>query len=191
MGSLSQNHGSLYQILQFPDVARPVVAGQGLQSGGGNRFDGLLHTRGIVLREIPHEHGNVLPSLAERRQVQGKHVQPVIEVATETLLLDQRRQIAIRGGDQADIYVDGARAPEPFEFLFLQHAEQLRLEFQRNFPHLVQKDRSAMGQFEPTDFLRDGPSKCSTLVPEQLALQQSGGDSRAVEFDERACVATA
>ena len=121
----------------------------------------------------------------------GKHVQLVIEVATETLLLDQRRQIAIRGGDQADIYVDGARAPEPFEFP-VPAARGSSFDWSSSgISPPRPKDRSAMGQFEPTDFLRDGPGKCSALVPEQLALQQTGGDSRAVEFDERACMSPA
>jgi hypothetical protein len=42
--------------------------------------------------------------------------------------------------------VNRAGTPEPFEFLFLQHAEQLGLQLERRLPDLIQKDRAAAGE---------------------------------------------
>ena len=41
-----------------------------------------------------------------------------------------------------------------------------------------------MGQLEAADLLGDGAGEGALLVAEQLALQQPGGDGRAVELDE-------
>ena len=57
-----------------------------------------------------------------------------------------------------------------------------RLELQRNFADLVKKQRASMRQFEASDLLRHRAGERALLVPEQLALQQAGGDRRAVHF---------
>ena len=81
-----------------------------------------------MLREIAHEHRNILTTLTERRQGNRKHVQPVVQIASELTVLHQRGQIPVRGRDQPDIHVHGACAAEPFEFLFLKDTEQLGLQ---------------------------------------------------------------
>ena len=41
-----------------------------------------------------------------------------------------------------------------------------------------------MGQFQPSDALRDGSGERALFVAEELALQQARGDGGAVEVDE-------
>ena len=67
-----------------------------------------------------------------------------------------------------------------------KHAQELRLQLERNVADFVQEQRPAVRQLEAADLLRDGAGKRPLLVTEQLALQEAGGDGRAVQLDERA-----
>ena len=78
------------------------------------------------------------------------------------------------------------RAAEALELLLLQHAEQLGLQLRRDVADLVEEQRPLVGQLEAADLLADGAGEGALLVAEQLALQQPGGDGRAVELDEGA-----
>jgi hypothetical protein len=49
---------------------------------------------------------------------------------------------------------DRAIAAHALEFLVLNGAEKLRLEFQRHFTYLVEKQSPVMRQFEASDLLR-------------------------------------
>ena len=93
-----------------------------------DRFDGPPQLLREALREVANEQWNVLRAFPQRRNPDGKHVQPVVQIASELTVLHQRGQIPVRGRDQPDIHVHGACAAEPFEFLFLKDTEQLGLQ---------------------------------------------------------------
>jgi len=81
--------------------------------------------------------------------------------------------------------VDAPRpgAAEPLEFLLLEDAEELRLELERDVADLVEEERPAVRQLEASDSLRDRARESATLVAEELALEEAGGDGGA--GDER------
>ncbi len=76
---------------------------------------------------MTNKHRDVFAPFAQRRQMQGKHVQAVEQVAAEFLFFDGPRQIAVGGGDQANIHMDGLISAQVLELLVLQNAQQLRL----------------------------------------------------------------
>ena len=71
-----------------------------------------------------------------------------------------------------------ARAAQALELALLQHAQQLRLQLQRDLADLVEKHRAVVGQLEAADALRDRAGERAPLVPEQLALEQARSGSR-------------
>ena len=79
----------------------------------------------------------------------------------------------------------------PLELAFLQDAEELGLELERDLAHFVEKDGPPVGELEPTDLVRDRAGEGALLMPEQLALDQTGGDGGAVELDEGLVIPTA
>src|SRR5277367_1066372 len=87
-------------------------------------------------------------------------------------------------GDQADVDLVRTIAAEPFEFLFLQHAQQFRLKFQRDVADLIEEKRALVGEFKAPRLLRDGASKCSPFVAKQLTFEKPQRDGSAVQFDE-------
>ena len=85
----------------------------------------------------------------------GKHVQPVVQIAAELFFRDHRDEVAIRRGDQPDVHADRSRAAQPLELLFLQHPQQLRLQLQRNVADFVEEQRAAVAP------ARSGRSRCA------------------------------
>ena len=118
------------------------------------------------------------------RQHDREHVEAVIEVAAEFPVRDHLRQVAVRGGHQPHVHPDGPRAAQALELLLLQGAKQLGLQLRGDVADLVEEQRPLVGQLEAADLLADGAREGALLVAEQLALQQAGGDGRAVELDE-------
>src|SRR6516225_5587229 len=86
--------------------------------------------------------------------------------------------------NHADIHLHSARAAQPFKFVFLQDAQQLGLQFERDVTYFVQKKRSFICKLESAGFAHDRARKGTLFVPEKLALEQAGGNGGAVHLDE-------
>ena len=65
------------------------------------------------------------------------------------------------------------------------------MKLQRQLRDLVQKQGAAVGLGEDAATGRDRPGERAFGVAEQLALEQRGGEGRAVDGDERAVSAAA
>ncbi len=87
------------------------------------------------------QHRDIGAARAQRRQRDRHHVDPVVEVLAEALLGDLFGQIAIGGGDQPHVDVEGLVAADPPHFLFLQHAQQLGLQPETEIGDLVEEQR--------------------------------------------------
>jgi hypothetical protein len=74
---------------------------------------------------------------------------------------------------------------QPLKFALLQDSQQLRLHVERNIPDFVQEQGAFVCELEPAWLSHYCASKGALLVSEQFALQQPGGNSRAVQLDER------
>jgi hypothetical protein len=83
------------------------------------------------------------------------------------------------------------RAPDALDLAFLQRAQQLRLEVQRQLPDLVQEQRPAVGQLEAADLPRHRPGEGALLVSEEIALDEGRGDGRAVHLHQHRLLAAA
>ena len=62
---------------------------------------------------------DVLAALAERRQMNRHHVEPVEKIGAEPALFDHRLEVAVRRRHEAHVDVDGARGAEPLDLLLL------------------------------------------------------------------------
>ena len=69
---------------------------------------------------------------------------------------------------------------------FLEKAQEIDLEVERQIADLVEEDRAAFGDFEETALFVDRAGERAPLVPEQLGLDQAGLDRAAVDRNERA-----
>ena len=113
-----------------------------------------------------------------------KYVEAVIQIWPIVAGLRLLLKIPVCGGNHAHADFEGLRATDPFELAFLQHAQQFRLQIQRQFTDLVEEDGSFVGQLEATHFLRERAGEGALLMTEQFAFDQAGWDGRAIDFDE-------
>src|ERR1700693_5179080 len=99
--------------------------------------------------------------------------------------------MAVSSPHESDIDSLGSVAAKPLKLTFLQRAQQFRLNLDGNVPHLVQKERALVGQFQAANLLRNRAGKGAPFMPEKLALEQSGRDRGAVELYEGPLLAPA
>src|SRR5262249_11923151 len=87
-------------------------------------------------------------TFSERRHVNRKLVQAIIEIRSKAPLLDRSLQITIGCGDHSHIYFFlKARADRAY-FAFLKDAKQPHLGRKRRFADLVEEDGPAVCLFE-------------------------------------------
>src|SRR6185295_4799609 len=140
----------------------------------GNHVDGLIHSPREDLREMVDQFGDVARSIPQRRHGDRKYVEPVIQVRAETLFTNQLRQVEIRCCDDSDIHLNGSRAAQALELLFLQDAEQLGLQLEWQVADLIQEQRALIRQLESAGGLGERSREGAALVTEQLAFEQPG-----------------
>src|SRR5579863_3159889 len=80
---------ALDDVLQLPDIARPVITPQSQHDVLGNRVDAFALLPGKRFEEVFRKKGNIVELFAQRRQRDGKDVRPVKEVGPELPFLNQ------------------------------------------------------------------------------------------------------
>ena len=124
-------------------------------------------------------------ALAQRRHANRHDAEPIEQVLAERARGDQLIELPIRRRDDADADADRLLAADALELAVLQDAQQLGLRRLVQVADLVEEDRAAVGQLEAAAPQRRRARERALLVTEELALDQLGGDRRAVDLDER------
>src|ERR1700687_5295768 len=96
--------------------------------------------------------GNVFPSLAERRQRNGDHIQAMIEVLAETPFANEAEQLHVAGSDDADVHLDRLGTAETHELPLLDDAQEFGLCFRANRGNFIKENRALIGYFEKPFF---------------------------------------
>src|SRR3984957_6730467 len=130
------------------------------------------------------EYRNVVPAFAQRRDLQGKNAQPVVQVRAEPPLTDEAIEVVIGGGNDAHLGVTCAVTTDRLKLAVLQHAEQLGLHFWRQIADLVEKKGTAVRQLKAPDSIGHGPAKSVLKVTKQLAFVQLAGYHAGVKLDQ-------
>ena len=181
----AEHRHALHRVPQLAHVARPGVAQQQVlrrrrraPAGAGRPRRGAGSARASGrMSSLP---------LAQRRQVDRDHVEPVVEV-----LRGSRRRAprAARSRWVAATIRTSTRAPAgrrpACTVALLQGAQDLGLHGERHVADLVQEQRAARRVAEGAGALGRGAGEGAAGVAEQLALEQVGGDRGAVDRDER------
>src|SRR5205807_2542720 len=134
----------------------------------------------------PRAQRNVLRALAQARQPQANHVQPVKQVLAEGALAHALLQVLVRGGDDAHVRLYLLVAADAVDRAVGEHAQQPRLQLRRHVADLVEKQRAALGLLEAPAPLLLRAGERAALVAEELRLEQVFRARRGVDRDERA-----
>ena len=115
-------------MLQFPDVAGPVIVCELLQR---LRMQGKprppVKVR-IFFQEIIDKQGDILPPAPQGRNLDLYRVDAVEQVLAEKRLRDHLRQVAVRGGNQAYVDRNLPVASKAGDLAVLQGCQELGLQ---------------------------------------------------------------
>jgi hypothetical protein len=178
------NNRPFDEILQFANITRPKIVFENLHYFVWDMIDRLALALGELSNEILGQQLDIVFSFPQRRQSNRKNVQPIVKVGAKLPFLHHLPQILIRCGDYTDINLKGAAASQALELLFLENPQKFRLQFERQIPDLVKKQRAAVRGLKSADGLIHGARVRAPFMPEQFALEQGAGDRRAVKGHE-------
>ena len=118
-------------------------------------------------------------------------VQSIEQIFAKLAASDQLVQRAIGRGNHANI--DRARTARSEDFVcsILQHAQQFHLRRLIDFADFIEKNRSAVGDFEAAFAILSCIRECAANVAEHLAFEQRRRNPAEVHFDEGARAAAA
>src|SRR5271155_4315299 len=75
-----KDHRALDEILQFPDITRPIVAFQSLHHLVGNALDRLSLSSGELFNEVFYQQRDIVSAFPQGRQRDRKDIQPVVKI---------------------------------------------------------------------------------------------------------------
>ena len=142
-------------------------------------------SRGLHRFEEPLAEGqNVFPTLPQRRKIEGKHVDAVVEIFPEAAAANQGFKIPVGGGDEANVHRYPPRGAQGKDFPLLDESEQGHLGLGRQLVNLIKKEGAGVGdfQFAGGAFFRAGEG--AAFIAEQLGFDEPFGDGAAVDGHE-------
>src|SRR5581483_9793385 len=111
---------------------------------------------------------------------------PVVQVLTELARAHRLREVAVRGGHDANVDRARPRAADAEEHAGLERAQQLHLAVRFHLADLVKEQRAAVGEIDESRLGAHGTGEGALLVAEQLGLQHLARQGAAVDRHERA-----
>ncbi len=121
----------------------------------------------------------------------GEDVQAIVQIFAEAAIGDHLNEIAVRGGDDADINLDRAFGTDRVYLSFLNGAKQFDLHIERKLADFVQKKGAAIGFDKFAGMFFRGTGKSTFLMAEKNAFDQVFRDRAAIDGDKRVPCAVA
>ena len=115
-------------MLQFPDVAGPVIVRELLQRLRMQDLPRPSVKVCIFFQEIIDKQGDIFPPVPKRRNLDLYRINAVEQVFTEKRLSHHLRQVAVRGGNQAYVDRNLPIAPKAGDLAILQGSQELGLQ---------------------------------------------------------------
>ena len=117
-----KDQGTLNKILQFTDVAGPVVRAEVQHCFLGDMVDLPAYPPAKKLDKVRYEGRYILAALSQWRQLDRKYIQAKVEVTAKFAISYHPRQVAMGGSYEPHIHLMSPAASQAIELLFLQYA---------------------------------------------------------------------
>ncbi len=172
-------------VLQLADVARPLVAGQEHLGLRREAERSAARPAAGAVQEVRRQEPHVAAALAQRRHLDLDDVQPVVEVAPEAALGNQRLEVAVRGRHDAHVHEPRRVLAEPAHLVVLERAQEPDLRGERHVADLVQEQRALVRLLHEPRAVRRGARERSPREAEEFALDERLGERSHVHGHER------
>ena len=120
--------------------------------------------------EIVGQQDEVAFPFPQGGDVQGKNVEPVVQVFPEASGFYFGFKVAVGGGDEAHVYFYDAGSPYPLKLPLLLYPQQFYLYLCGKFAYFIQKQGPASGHFKASFALAVRSGKGAFFVAEQFAF---------------------
>jgi hypothetical protein len=126
----------------------------------------------VLVEQTSNERSQVVRPLAERRYSHFDDVDAIQKVLPESILKNQRREVAMRR--RHDSHIDGHRrqCAQRVNFLLLEHTQQLSLKGWRHVADLVEKNGPAMRRLKQPGPIVARVREGATTMAEELAFPE-------------------
>ena len=122
-------------------------------------------------------------AFAQGRGTERDDVEAVEQVFAEIVLADGFDDVAVGGGDEADVHLKFLVAADAGEGAVFEEAEEFGLEGAAHVADFIQEDGAAVGFLDAAEFLADGAGEGAFFVAEEFAFQEVFGDGGAIDAD--------
>jgi hypothetical protein len=133
---------------------------------------------------VASEDRDIRLDFAEGRGFEADDIEAVVEVLTEVAFADGALEVAIGGGDDADINFDGFMRADAFDFAFLESAEDFGLGGEAEVADFVEEEGAAVGGFELAHAAFDAGGDAA-FDAEEFGFDEGFGQGGAVEGNVR------
>jgi hypothetical protein len=175
---------SLDDIAQLADISWPAVRMQGVDRSGRKYLDPAMLTYGFG-ETLSRDYGDVVLTFAEWRQRNGENVQTIQQILAEGASSHGLLEEGVCCRDDATPDREFFGAAEQTHAARLEHPQKLGLERHRQVVDLVEKERAFTRELEQSTFAPSRVGESTTLMTEQLRLQQRLWNRGAVHRHER------
>ncbi len=159
LGGGLEDDGAFNDVAEFADVAGPVVVEELLAGGSGQAANVFLHGGVVMGQEGFAEGDDVVAALAEGGRTELDDVEAVEKVFAEVVLADGFDDVAVGGGDEADVDVELFVAADAGEGAVFEEAEELGLKGRDMSPISSRKMVPAWASSTRPSFWRMAPVK--------------------------------
>ena len=168
-------------ILELAHIARPGVGKQqllgGLVEAHGRNAVAFAHLKGKLTKEDV----DVAAALAQRRHTDTDGRQTIVEVFAKAPFGNGTRHVDIGGSDDAHIGAFHLTGADGDVFARFEDTQQAHLRLERQFAHLVEEKRPAIGGGEVAFAAVDTTCESALDVAEEFGIDGTVGDGPAVE----------
>ena len=178
-GTGIEGHHAVDAVFQLTDVAGPVVGHDRL---GGFGVQSVRAADGR--EEVLQQERDIFPSFAQWREGETDDVEAVKQIFAETPAGNFAGEIAVRGGDDADIDLDALQRTDRPELAFLQDAQEFDLKVERQVAHFIEESSAAAGMFDKPAFGLTGSGESAPGVSEEFAFHERADERAAVNRDK-------
>src|SRR5262249_15840239 len=145
-----QCHRAGQHVAELPNVARPRIPRELLQV-----LPADLGIAKLAVEELRDQQPEILRPLPKGRDAELQHVEAVEEITPEMPSTPLRVKIAVRGSDDAPVPPPRRIGANGLHLRGLEHAEELRLQIERQLAELIEEKRSAVRLEERSGTARD------------------------------------
>ena len=128
---------------------------------------------GVERGEVLQQPALVLAQLAQRRHGDGEHAEAVVQVGTEACGANLLLEVPVGGGQHSGLALPRGGLAHALKFPVLQHAQQLRLQLQRQLADFVQEQAAVARILEIAGPVALGAGERALGVAEQRGLYQA------------------